>query len=159
MSVQFACPACGRPGRVETTERREWQCPFCDHFLRTAHAASADASLHVCAICGNTELYKKKGFPHWLGLTILGAACLAFLVLNLLYLQWWAWAALIGSAVFDGLLYLWVPDVVACYRCDAHHSGLESTTDFQPFELVIAERYRQERIRREQRKAGAQTPS
>jgi hypothetical protein len=159
MIVRFACPACGQPGRIDTTAHREWQCPSCDHFLRTAHAARADASLNVCAICGNTELYKKKLLPHWLGLTILGTACLAFLALNLLYLQWWAWAALIGSAVFDGLLYLWVPDVVICYRCDAHHSGLESTTEFQPFELVIAERYRQERIRREQRKTGAQAPS
>jgi hypothetical protein len=139
------------------TEQREWQCSSCDHFLRTAPVASADASLNSCAICGNTELYKKKGFPHWLGLTILGAACLAFLALNLLYLQWWAWAALIGSAVFDGLLYLWVPDVVVCYRCDAHHSCLDSSAGSQPFELVIAERYRQERIRREQLRAGTET--
>ena len=139
------------------TEHREWQCPSCDHFLRTAHTANADASLKGCAACGNTELYKKKGFPHWLGLTILGAACLAFLMLNLLYLQWWAWAALIGSAVFDGLLYLWVPDVVVCYRCDAHHSGLDSSAGSQPFEVVIAERYRQERIRREQLRAGTET--
>ena len=156
MIVRFECPACGRPGRIDTTGRREWQCPSCDHFLRTAHIANADTSLKSCAICGNIELYKKKGFPHWLGLTILGAACLAFLVLNLLYLQWWAWAALIGSAVFDGLLYLWVPDVVVCYRCDAHHSGLDSSADSPAFELVIAERYRQERIRREQLKAGTE---
>jgi hypothetical protein len=112
----------------------------------------------MCAICGNTEVYKKKGFPHWLGLSILGAACFAFLLLNLLYLQWWAWTILLGSAVIDGLLFLWVPDVVVCYRCDAHHSGIVSTADYQPFELVIAERYRQERIRREQRKAGTEAP-
>jgi hypothetical protein len=157
MIVRFACPTCGRPGRIDMTQHREWQCPACDHLLRTALAENGATSPHVCAICGNTELYKKKGFPHWLGLTILGAACLTFLVLNLLYLQWWAWAALIGSAVFDGLLYLWVPDVVVCYRCDAHHSGIASTLDYPPFELVIAERYRQERIRREQRKAGTET--
>jgi hypothetical protein len=119
--------------------------------LRAAH--EPNTPLKHCTICGNAELYKKKGFPHWLGLTILGGACLAFLVLNLLYWQWWAWAALIGSAVFDGLLYLWVPDVIVCYRCDAHHSGIDSSASYEPFELTIAERYRQERIRRKQREA------
>jgi hypothetical protein len=154
MIVRFDCPSCGQPGRLDATQQREWQCPACDHFLRTTHAAHDMGTARACAICGNLELYKKKGFPHWLGLTILGAACLAFLVLNLLYLQWWAWAILLGSAVFDGLLFLWVPDVVVCYRCNAHYSGMGSTADYPPFDLVIGERYRQERIRREQRKAG-----
>jgi hypothetical protein len=113
---------------------------------------AGESGAAVCVICGNSERYKKKGFPHWLGLSSLAGAFAAFMVLNLLYHQWWAWAILIGTAVFDGLLYLWVPDVVVCYRCNAHHSGLGSTADYPPFELVIAERYRQERIRREQLK-------
>jgi hypothetical protein len=113
---------------------------------------AGESGAAVCVICGNSERYKKKGFPHWLGLSSLAGAFAAFMVLNLLYHQWWAWAILIGTAVFDGLLYLWVPDVVVCYRCNAHHSGLGPTADYPPFELVIAERYRQERIRREQLK-------
>ena len=60
------------------------------------------------------------------------------------------WMILIGSAVIDGLLYLWVGDVVVCYRCLAHHRGVPVTAENPPFELGIAERYRQERIRREQ---------
>jgi hypothetical protein len=158
MIVRFDCPTCGQPGRLDTTRQREWQCPACDHFLRTTDTAQDSGMTHACAICGNTELYKKKGFPHWLGLTILGAACFSFLVLNLMYLQWWAWAILLGSAVFDGLLFLRVPDVVVCYRCNAYYSGMVSTAEYSPFELVIAERYRQERIRREQRKAGIEAP-
>jgi hypothetical protein len=118
---------------------------------------NADESLTVCAICGNAELYKKKGFPHWLGMTILAGACLTFLILNLVYQQWWGLLVLLGSAVIDGLLYLWVPDVVVCYRCGAHHSGLPSTQTFKPFELVIGERYRQERIRREERRTETET--
>jgi hypothetical protein len=158
MIVRFACPTCGRLGRLDAAQQREWQCPACDHFLRTVLADQDTASPHICAICGNTEVYKKKGFPHWLGLTILGVSCFTFLLLNLLYLQWWAWTILLGSAVFDGLLFLCVPDVVVCYRCDAHHSGIADTAAYQPFELVIAERYRQERIRRERRKTGTEAP-
>ena len=61
-----------------------------------------------------------------------------------------SWAILIGSALFDGLLYLWVGDVVVCYRCGAHYRDLPPGEEFRPFELGIGERYRQERLRREE---------
>jgi hypothetical protein len=119
--------------------------------------AAGKVSLPACAVCGNTELYKKKAFPHWLGLTLLTGACGAFLLLNYLREYRWAWVCLLGSALFDGLLYLCVGDAVVCYRCGAHHSCRSAGEAHQPFELVVAERYRQERIRREQMGAGKKT--
>ena len=71
MNVTFACPECGLPERLPLASR-EWRCPGCDHFLNL-HAPPGP--LHACAVCGNGELYKKKDFPHWLGLTILTVAC------------------------------------------------------------------------------------
>lgn len=106
----------------------------------------------TCAICGNAELYKKKNFPHWLGLTILTVACAAFLLLMGRHEPYWAWAVLLGSAAFDGLLYLAVGDVIVCYRCAAHHGGIPPGREHRPFELATHERYRQEKIRREQLK-------
>jgi hypothetical protein len=156
MIVRFACPTCERLRCLDPHQDRAWLCPACDHLVHPATPENADAVLTACAICGATELYKKKGFPHWLGMAILAGACLAFLVLNLIYQQWWGWLVLLGSAVIDGLLYLWVADLVVCYCCGAQYSGLRSTEAYPPFELVIAERYRQERIRREQRKSGIQ---
>ena len=67
-------------------------------------------------------------------------------MLQILYRPSWAWAVLLGSAAFDGLLYGLVGDVVVCYRCGAQHRGLGSSCN-RPFELTIHERYRQERIR------------
>jgi hypothetical protein len=101
-------------------------------------------------LCGSGELYKKKDFPHWLGLTILTVACLGSIIPYYLYHQWLTWTILIGSALVDGLLYLWVGDAIVCYRCNAHYRGFQSLPEHHPFELGIAERYRQERIRREQ---------
>jgi hypothetical protein len=95
-------------------------------------------------------LYRKKDFPHWLGLTLLAAACTAFVVLNGVYHQWWGWAVLLGSAAFDGLLYWWVRDVVVCYRCEAHYRGFPPNPEHKPFDQLIGERYRQEKIRRQQ---------
>lgn len=106
----------------------------------------------TCAICGNGELYKKKNFPHWLGLTILTVACVSFLALMGQHEPYWAWAVLLGSAAFDGLLYLAVGDAVVCYRCGAQYSGAPPKVQHKPFELAVHERYRQEKIRREQLK-------
>jgi hypothetical protein len=101
-------------------------------------------------VCGNTELYKKKAFPHWLGVSILAVACGAFLLLNALRLYAIAWVFLLGSALLDGALYLIVGDAVVCYRCGAHHPCSTAAATHPPFELVVGERYRQEKIRRTQ---------
>lgn len=115
---------------------------------------SAAEPLAACLLCGNRELYRQKDFPHGLGMAILALACLASVVTYALYLPWLTWAILIGSAVFDGLLYLVVGDVSVCYRCLAQYRGLKNHALHPPYELVVAERYRQERLRREQLKSG-----
>jgi hypothetical protein len=120
------------------------------------HAADPDASLRACALCGNGELYRRKDFPQWIGLSLLAIACTAFFVLQVLYHQWIAWAVLLGSAAIDGLLYYGlVGDLVVCYRCGCEHRGVASH-GFDPHELAIAERFRQERLRQEQLKAAAE---
>jgi hypothetical protein len=111
-------------------------------------APTADNRVEACAVCGNAELYKKKDFPHWLGLSILTAACLGFVVAQGFFWPWVAWGILIGSAAVDGLLYLGVGDAIVCYRCGAHHRGCPASPAQEPFELGVAERYRQERLRR-----------
>jgi hypothetical protein len=130
-----------------------WRCPSCGHQVPVQEPAATTSpdglTLSACGVCGNHELYKMKGFPHWLGLTVLTAACLAFLVLMYYRQQWWAWAVLLGSAAADGLLYLAVRDVVVCYRCGARHAGIGRAGN-APFELTVHERYRQERIRLEE---------
>jgi hypothetical protein len=125
----------------------EWVCPACDHVQRLA-PENAEPSLTACAVCGNVELYRKKDFPHALGLAILTLACLASAVTYYFYQPWWTWGILIGSALFDGVLYVLVRDVVVCYRCDAHYRALPPGPQHKPFELTIYERYRQEQMRR-----------
>jgi hypothetical protein len=146
VNVSFSCPVCERPGRAAAPG--EWQCPQCDHLLRLA----GDPALPACAACGNPEPYKKKDFPHGLGMGILVLACVAATVTYARHEFYTTWAILIGSALFDGLLYLWVKDVIVCYRCQAHHRGVPANAAHQPFELTTHERYRQERLRRDQLK-------
>jgi hypothetical protein len=132
-------------------------CPACDHVVALKPPLVADSPsgpvLSACAACGNGELFKKKGFPHWLGLTILAAACIGFLLLNAWYLTTLAWTVLIGSALIDGALYLAVRDVVVCYDCGAEHGGLRRSGN-APFELTVHERYRQKKQRQKEMNHG-----
>jgi hypothetical protein len=151
--VSFLCPTCERPARLEAPLPAEWQCPSCDHLLKLQRPTD-DVSLPACVACGNREIYRKKDFPHGLGIAILTVACLASVVTYALYHPWLTWTILIGSALIDGLMYLIVGDVSVCYRCGAQHRGLRDHAQHAPHELGIAERYRQERLRREQLQDG-----
>lgn len=144
MKLVLACPGCSRPARVEVDAQAvDWQCSGCDHSL---HFEPVN-EISTCPVCANAELYKKKDFPHWLGLTILAGACIGFLVFQGLYIPSIAWSLLLGLAVADAALYLWVGDVFVCYRCHAHLRG-ELPADAKPYDIGIAERYRQEQIRK-----------
>src|SRR5262249_45356634 len=150
-----ACPTCDRPGRLAVHDPAAvtvWQCPGCDSLVQPP-ADAGTAAPPPCLVCGNAELYRKKDFPHWLGLTILTVACVASTVPYYFYMPVLVWAILLGSAALDGLLYLCVGDVVVCYRCGAHYRGLADRPDYRPHDLGVAERYRQERLRREQLRA------
>jgi hypothetical protein len=148
VNLRIYCPSCDTPGRVTRPGASAWHCPTCDHLVKL-HAA--DAGLSHCAACGNAELYRKKDFPHALGMGILILACVASTITYWLYDKYLTWAILLGSAAFDGLLYLWVKDVVVCYRCGAEHRALGPEAEkVAPFELTVHERYRQERLRQEQ---------
>jgi hypothetical protein len=152
VNVAFDCPACQAPDRFNLPQSGPWRCVVCGHETKVS-AAEADGTLKHCALCGNSELYRRKDFPQWIGLSILAIACTSFFVLQVLYHPWIAWSILLGSAAIDGLLYYGiVGDVIVCYRCGCQHRGVPSRS-FDPHELAIAERYRQERIRQEQLRA------
>jgi hypothetical protein len=154
VNVCFSCPVCNAPDRLELERPHDWQCAACDHRM---HVEAGDPALPRCVICGNHELYKKKDFPHWLGMSILMGACILSVITYWFYEPFWTWVILIGSAAFDGLLYLWVGDALVCYRCNAHYRGFETKANHEPFEITIGERYRQEHLRLAQQKATAGT--
>jgi hypothetical protein len=133
---------------LQVPGRTEWQCPDCDQPVHVP--AALDPALATCPVCGGHELYKKKDFPHKLGMGILLAAAVTSSLATLFYNWWLAWGILIGSAAFDGVLYLLVKDAIVCYRCQAHFRGVPARAHHQPFELTVHERYRQEKLRREQ---------
>jgi hypothetical protein len=147
VNVRFLCPNCECLHKSALPGPRDWKCDYCDHLLDLNEEFQENSP---CVVCKNTELYRKKDFPHGFGLLILTIACAASFITYAYYEKWLTWAILIGTAVFDGLLFLWVGDAIVCYRCNAHYRGLKRSKTIAPFDLGIGERYRQERIRHEQ---------
>lgn len=144
MRVVFACPGCDTPVETSLGEAHDWRCGQCAAALRFE---KTDANLPACAVCGCHELYKKKNFPHGLGLSLLVLAFAGFAIFQMLYMPLAAFGVLIGTALFDGILYLIVGDAIVCYRCHAHHKGFTARPEHEPFEITIGERYRQQRLR------------
>ncbi|HEV3143467.1 MAG TPA: hypothetical protein VGZ47_06225 [Gemmataceae bacterium] len=150
MKIRFACPNCEAPQEVENPTAANWNCSACGQSRPLSLPDRADDKrIERCVACANHQLYRQKNFPQWLGITILAAACASFFILQGLYLPKPAWIVLLGSALFDGIMYLLVGDVIVCYRCLAKHYGLPRSHNYDPFELAVAEKYRQERLRRE----------
>lgn len=151
MKLRCQCPECDATVHAELPGAAIRACPGCGHSEPILDVMT-DGKLQACAACGNQQLYRMKDFPQWLGMGLLATACCLFFVFAIRYQYAIAWSILLGSAALDGLIYLYVGDVVTCYRCAAQHRDIPSR-GFDPHEIAIAERYRQERIRREQLQA------
>jgi hypothetical protein len=143
--------------RVKLPASTGWHCRACGH--EGQWRGDEGTELRDCLMCGNREMYRKKDFPHRLGMAILTLACLASIVPYQRYMIWLVWTIMLGSLAFDVVLYHLVGDVVVCYRCDAHYRGAPLAAQVSPHDLSTAERYRQERIRLEQHQAAKKPPA
>lgn len=110
-----------------------------------------------CRACGNEELYVQKAFPNWLGMSVVVVAGVGFLVFHSLYWFYAAWACLLGAAALDTVLYFLMGNMTVCYRCGARHTGFPLNPAHASFDLGVAEKYRQEKIRRQELGRAGQT--
>ena len=99
--------------------------------------------LDTCPNCGCPDLFVRKDFPQKLGLLIVVAAGIAFLILaansHTFYLGVWV---LLGATALDALLYLFVPRITVCYRCRAEFRDVPVNPKHHGFELSTGEKYR-----------------
>jgi hypothetical protein len=159
MELTFSCPACSTVGQVaplETTDRAV--CRHCGAERSLHSEATNHAQLEACPCCVTTDLYTQKDFPQALGLLIVIVQFAISTVFWYYEMPIATYSVLIASALLDWALYPRVPDVTICYRCSCQVRGEGSNPEkrFQPFDLAIGERYRQERIRAQQlRERGA----
>jgi hypothetical protein len=86
----------------------------------------------------------RKDFPQKLGMAIVVAAAATFLVLAASRSSFYVGAlVLVAAAIVDAVMYLLVGKVTVCYRCRAEFRDVPLNPQHAPFELAIAEKYRQ----------------
>lgn len=150
MNLRYRCSACGAQQRAKlAAEPSVLHCAGCAQEIRLRNGAVEGRTLRECAVCGTTDLYFQKDFPHRTGLVIV---VIGFILSSV------AWAdyhyplsigILMATAAIDLCLFYVVGNVLVCYRCLGEYRGFDRRPDQQAFDLAIGERYRQERIRLE----------
>jgi hypothetical protein len=158
MELTFQCLHCQAVNHVRSLEAAgEGECRQCGT-VRPLHRDSIEnGELLACPWCATSDLYIQKDFPQGLGLFIVIVGFVISTVFWYYERPLLTYLVLLASALLDMVLYYRVPDVTLCYRCLSQVRGVGSNGGgrFQPFDLAIGERYRQERIRVEElRKRG-----
>ncbi len=99
--------------------------------------------LKACPTCGCSDLFVRKDFPQKLGLGLVVAAAVTFLVLAAFPRYFYVGVLVLAiAALADAAIYLLVGRVTICYRCRAEFRDVPVNPDHEGFELAIAEKYR-----------------
>ena len=153
MQVVFQCPSCDSQNYQEAAaQKRNLSCADCDWSREFPAADLEGETPQRCLACGNEDLWRQKDFPQGLGLLMVAAGAI------LSTIAWWnmepVWAIgiLLAFAAIDLVLYVAMPDVLVCYRCQSRHRKAEIAEDHPRFDLELNERYRQEEIRLKEKK-------
>lgn len=148
MEVRFDCPVCQVPGRQDLSDSTsELACPNC-HWKRPIPDTAIENTLpRKCVACGCDDLWRQKDFPQGLGLIMVGLGMLFSTIAWFNYRPVWAISILMGFALIDMLLYLFMSDMLVCYRCRSRFRHANLNDELPRFDLETAERYRQESIR------------
>ena len=150
MKLVFLCPTCQSPNNRRVPDAdgsSRAKCHACDWERAIPPGDISDDRPRACLACGSEDLWCQKDFPQGMGLLLVVIGGI---------LSTWAWASYepliaIGVLMFfalgDLLLFLFMPDVLVCYRCKARHRQANMDENHPRFNLELAERYRQESIR------------
>ena len=114
---------------------------------RRPQARGTGKSCARCLICGSSDLFVRKDFPHRLGLAIVVSGFTLSCMTWYFYWTYLTFAVLFATALADMVLFFIVGESLTCYRCRAEYRQLPSMTEHGPFSLETHERYRQQAAR------------
>ena len=132
--IAFACPTCG----AEATAGLDGhgRCAACGAATEFALSPSLRDQRVVdrCPACQGEQLYVQRDFNQRAGLAIVivGALLAPFTPF---------YSSLFVAATIDAVLYLLLPEIAICYRCQAHFRGFLRNPRHEAFDLHVAEQY------------------
>lgn len=148
MQVVFQCPNCDAPNYQDAVAQKPTlSCADCE-WQRDFPESDLDGETPRCCLaCGNGDLWRQKDFPQGLGLLMVATGAILSTIAWWQMEPLWAIGILLAFAAIDLVLYVAMPDVLVCYRCQSRHRKAEIAEDHPRFDLELNERYRQEEIR------------
>lgn len=151
MHVTYRCPQCEQMNRSPPLEgdSAELFCTACEWKRPVSQAAISASCPRECLVCGNQDLWRQKDFPPLLGVACVALGAILSGIAVYFYRPFTAMGILMAFGLLDMVLYLVMPDVMVCYRCQSRHGGVD-TSSAEDFNLELSERYRQEAIRLKQ---------
>jgi hypothetical protein len=131
--IAFACRACGEETTVGPDGRGTCRCGAAS-VLDLGAALGGGGPVDVCPACHGRQFYVQRDFNQKAGLAVVvvGAALAPFTPF---------YSSLIVAALVDAGLYVLLPEITVCYRCQAHFRGFARNPAHQPFDLHTAEQY------------------
>jgi hypothetical protein len=132
--IAFACAACGAEASCGLDGRGRCAACGAETALELSESLRQARVVDRCPACRGEQLYVQRDFNQKAGLAIvvLGAALAPFTPY---------YASLFAAAGLDALLYLLLPEITVCYRCQAHFRGFRRNPRHQAFDLHLAEQY------------------
>lgn len=132
--IAFACPACMAEALAGLDGRG--RCPKCgaEPALDLSASIRERRVVDRCPACSGEQFYVQRDFNQKAGLliVIVGAALAPFTPY---------YASLFAAAAIDAILYVWLPEIAVCYRCQAHFRGFTRNPKHEAFDLHLAEQY------------------
>ena len=146
MKVRFTCPRCTRTVQLDLDNCATLRCSECDAQWSIPNSTVVANSVRRCLVCPSKELFWRKDFPQRLGLAIVVTGFSISCITWYHYEVFWTFFVLFASALVDIILYVFVGNVLTCYRCHAEYRGTDRTIH-SAFDLEVHERYRQQEAR------------
>ena len=156
MNLAFHCDHCERTTQTKIdVDSVMVRCRHCQAEHRLQPNAIEPGNVVRCAICPCEELFVRKDFPQRLGMIIILVQMITSSITWYFHMIYWTYAILGASALLDFALYMWIGNVLQCYRCQSQYRGIEGLEDRDAFSLETHERYRQQQARMAEAEASA----
>ena len=155
MQIDFRCPRCDTQNRTELGNDGALTCAAGDWSRTVAAEDFAGNRPAHCLVCGCVDVWRQKDFSPRVGVTLVGLGILLSTIAWARMEPVWAIGILMVFALVDMLLYVFMSDVLVCYRCGTRHRYATLDDEHPRFNLETHERYRQEALRLEE---AGQTP-
>lgn len=149
MRVIYNCPSCQQTNQATVSETTDQlTCTNCQWTRPVSSSTEQRTHPTTCLACGCGDLWRRKNFPQQLGVAIVVLAAIISTIFWAKHEPVWAIGTLMAAAAFDMLLFAFMPDVLVCYRCGARYLRFDPAGGTPVFNLEMAERHRQEKIRK-----------